>query len=59
MYINCFMPYQTILLYFLIKNTLPFDYHNDLEAARFVNSDITPEEMQHTAGIYVNNRTKI
>ena len=35
----------------LIKNTLSFDYHNDLEVKRFVNSDMTPKEMQPMAGV--------
>ena len=38
----------------LIKNTLAFDYHNDIEIKRFVNSDVTPKEMQPMAGIYIN-----
>ena len=38
----------------LIKNTLAFDYHNDIEIKRFVNSDMTPKEMQPMAGIYIN-----
>ncbi len=38
----------------LIKNTLSFDYHHDLEVKRFVNSDMIPKEMQPMAGIYIN-----
>ena len=29
----------------LIKNTLAFDCHNDLEIKKYVNSDMTPKEM--------------
>ncbi|KAK0510737.1 hypothetical protein JMJ35_007169 [Cladonia borealis] len=45
----------------LIKNTLAFDYHNDLEVKRFVVSDMMPKEMLPMAGIYVNiaRRSKI
>ena len=45
----------------LIKNTLSFDYHHDLEVKRFMNSDMIPREMQPMAGIYVNiaRRSKV
>lgn len=38
----------------LIKNTIAFDYQNDLEVKRFVHSDMIPKEVQKMAGIYIN-----
>ena len=38
----------------LIRNTIAFDYQNDLDVRRFVNSNMMPREMQPMAGVYIN-----
>ena len=45
----------------LIRNTIAFDYQNDLDVRRFVNSNMMPREMQPMAGVYINiaRRSKI
>lgn len=35
----------------LIRNTIAFDYRNNSEVQRFVNSDMTPKEMRPMAGV--------